>query len=118
MPVEIYAADQPGTLAVDCRQIMTADDARYILERCRSAVRSRPVHFLIDCSELHTLAPGVLAVIAGYSDFLHHPNTRWLAVVTRSALLRRSIQLLFAPADLRFFEDRDSARQFLHSVGE
>lgn len=113
MPVDIYAADHPGTLAVDCHDVMTVEDARYILERCLSAVRSHPVHFLIDCSRLHNLAPGVLAIIAGYRDFLHHPNTRRLAFVTQNRLIRLSIQMLFAPIDLHFFDDRHAAREFL-----
>lgn len=118
MPVDIYAADHPGTLAVDCHDVITIEDAHFVLERCLTAVRSRPVHFLIDCSGLYNLAPGVLAIIAGYRDFLQHPNTRRLAFVTQSRLLQLSIQILFAPADLRFFDDRRAAHEFLYSTGE
>lgn len=112
MPVEIYA-DQPGTLAVDCREIITVEDARYLVERCLAAVRARPVHFLIDCSSLDNLAPGVLNVLAGADAFLHHPNTRWLAFVTRSALLKTSLHLLLSHARLRIFDDREAASDFL-----
>jgi hypothetical protein len=48
---------------------MTVEEACYILERCWSAVRGHPVHFLIDCTDLHNLVPGVLAIVAGYSEF-------------------------------------------------
>ncbi|HLV35988.1 MAG TPA: STAS/SEC14 domain-containing protein [Spirillospora sp.] len=118
MSVEIYPAEAAGAVAVECRDVMTVEDARYLLERCLAAVRSRPVHFLIDCTDLQTLAPGVLHVLAGSGDFVQHPNTRWLAFVTRSALLKRSLELLLGPADLRFFDDREAASRFLHAVSD
>ncbi len=113
MPVEIYTADPPGTLAVECREVLTVEDARYILEHCLAAVRADPVHFLIDCSRMETLAPGVLNILAGFDAFLNHPNTGLLAFVTRSALLKTSVQLLFGSSELRIFEDRDAAAHFL-----
>lgn len=116
MPVEIYAAATPDTLAVDCSEVFTLDDARYLLERCRTAVQGDRLHFLIDCSELHTLAPGVLAMLANASDFLQHPNTRWLAFVTQNSLLERSLRLLLGDATLEIFRDRDSAADFLRSL--
>ena len=118
MSVEIYIPQAPRTLAVDCRDVITVDDARYILDRCLDAVRAHPVCFLIDCSELRNLAPGVLNVLANYGDFLQHPNTRWLAVVTESTLLRLSVQLLFGSTDLRFFESREAASQFLQALAD
>ncbi len=116
MTIEIYPTDPPGTLAVDCSDIITMDDARYLLERCLSAVRSRPVLFLIDCSDLNTLAPGVLGILANASDFLQHPNTRWLAFVTQSSLLEGSLRVLLGDAALEFFADRDAANHFLRGV--
>lgn len=118
MAVEVYKTDTPGTLAVECHNVITADDVRYILERCLHAVRSHPQHFLIDCSNLSTFAPGALHALASLNDFLHHPNTRWLAFVTDNALLKTSIQLLFDTPALRIFEDRDAASRFLHELIE
>jgi hypothetical protein len=116
MPVEIYPAEDPATLTVDCQDVITADDIRFILERCLTAVRAHPAHFLIDCSNLLTLAPGALNVLAGSTDFLQHPNTRWLAFVTQSPLLKLSLQMLLGSADLRIFDDREDASRFLHAL--
>ena len=118
MSVNIYTPRDTDTLAVDCRDVITVDDARYILERCLAAVRTRPACFLVDCSELSNLAPGVLNVLASYGDFIQHPNTRWLAFVTQSTFLKVSIQLLFGNIDLRFFDDREAASQFLQAVAD
>jgi hypothetical protein len=116
MTIEIYAATTPDTLAVECSEIFTMEDARYLLERCFSAVQVDSLHFLIDCSNLHTLAPGVLAMFANASDFLQHPNTRWLAFVTQNSLLERSLRLLLGDAALEIFSDRDSADNFLRGL--
>lgn len=118
MTIEIYTAHKPDILAVDCSDVVTIEDARYLLERCLSAVRLHPVNFLIDCSDLSTLAPGVLAILANASDFLQHPNTRWLAFVTENSLLERSLRLLLGDTPLEIFSDRDSADLFLqkHSL--
>ncbi len=116
MPVEIYRAEDPATVTVDCRDVVTAEDMRYILDRCLAAVKTRPQHFLIDCSNLITLAPGALNALASYSDFLQHPNTRWLAFVTDNSLLKTSIQLLFDRSALRIFNDRETASSFLDEI--
>ena len=116
MAVEIYSAEDPTTVTVDCSDVVTAEDLRYILDRCLAAVKKRPQHFLIDCSNLITLAPGALNALASYSDFLHHPNTRWLAFVTDNSLLKTSIQLLFHSAALRIFNDRETASNFLNEI--
>ncbi|MAS36384.1 MAG: hypothetical protein CL610_20430 [Anaerolineaceae bacterium] len=117
MPVDIYPAEQPATLTVYCRDIITVEDARYILDQCRAAVRSHPIHFLIDCTEMRNLAPGVLNVLTSYGEFLRHPNTGILACVTQSALLRFSMEVLFGHSAFRFFEDRETADQFLADAG-
>ena len=116
MPVEIYPAEDPATLTVDCRDVITADDIRFILERCLAAVRSHPAHFLIDCSDLLTLAPGALNVLAGSTDFLQHPNTRALAFVTQNPLLKLSVEVLLGNVDLSIFDDREDASRFLHAL--
>lgn len=118
MTVEIYMAESPGPLAVECRDVITVDDLGYILERCLAAVRSRPQYFLIDCSNLSTLAPGAFQALAGYADFLQHPNTQRLAFVTDNSFLKTSIQLLFDSPALRFFEDREAAARFLRELIE
>jgi hypothetical protein len=118
MTVEIYVTESPGTLAVDCRDIITVDDLCYVLERCLSAVSARPQHFLIDCSNLATLAPGALHTLASYADFLQHPNTQWLAFVTDNSFLKNAIQLLFDSEALRVFEDRETAARFLRGLIE
>ena len=118
MAVEIHKSENSGTLTVECLDVMTADDVRYILERCLNAVRSRPQHFLIDCSSLSTFAPGALNALASDADFLQHPNTRWLAFVTDNSLLKTAIQLLFDSTALRIFEDRETASSFLYGLIE
>ena len=116
MSVEIYPTDNPGTLAVDCSDVVTVEDARYILERCLKAARAHPVHFLFDCSDLSTLAPGVFNVLAGFDDFLQHPNTIWLAFVTQNPLLQQSLRLFLGDDSLKFFEDRATADHFLRQM--
>ena len=118
MAVEIYTTDNPATLAVDCHDIITVEDVSYVLERCLAAVRARPQHFLIDCSNLATLAPGALHVLMHYADFLQHPNTQWLAFVTDNSFLKNTIQMLFDSTALRVFEDRETAARFLHGLIE
>jgi hypothetical protein len=115
MSVEIYATE--SALTVECRDILTIEDARYILDHCLEAVRAQPQHFLIDCTHMHSLAPGVLNVLAGYTTFLLHPNTRCLAFVTENNLLITSIRLLFHASMLRIFASREAAWRFLGEIG-
>ncbi len=114
MTVQIYPTE--SALAVDCRDIITVDEARYILERCLAAVHRHQVDFIIDCSNLSNLAPGVFNVLANYPEFLQHPNTRWLTVVTDNAFLKNAIQVLFDNSALRIFDNREAATRFLHDL--
>jgi hypothetical protein len=111
MTVQNYPTE--SALTVDCHDIITVEEALYIVERCLAAARRRQVDFIIDCSNLRNLAPGVLNVLANYADFVQHPNTRWLTIVTDSDFLRHAIQVLFHNPALRFFDDREAAALFL-----
>ena len=111
MTVQIYPTE--SALAVECHDIITVEEARYILERCLAAVHRRQLDFIIDCSNLNNLAPGVLNVLASYVEFAQHPNTRWLTVVTDNAFLKNAIQVLFHNPALQFFDDREAAAYFL-----
>jgi hypothetical protein len=111
MTVRIYPTE--SALTVDCHDLITVEEARYMMERCLAAAHRRQVDFIIDCSNLVNLAPGVLQVLATYAEFVQHPNTRWLTVVTDNAFLSNAIQVLFHNPALRIFDNREAAAHFL-----
>jgi hypothetical protein len=111
MTVRIYPTG--SALHIDCHDLITVEEARYMMELCLAAAHGQQLDFIIDCSNLVNLAPGVFQVLANYTEFVQHPNTRWLTIVTDNVFLKNAIQVLFHNPALRIFDDREAAALFL-----
>jgi len=113
MPVQVYWFDEPWITAIDLSGMVTTDDMREVIRACLSNLRSHPVYFLIDMTEVTGIEQRVFE-LSSLSEWIYHPNGRWFVYIKPHRLFS-AVMKMRQRGNYKSFDTREEAVMFLQT---
>ena len=115
MPFQTYWVEAPHIPGTDYSGAVSGFDLNMAMLEYMGALQDQPVYFLMDFSATRGL-PNKFFELSASAQVLHHPNTRWCAVVHAGQSRNSYTTRLLARNRVKIFEKRKDAMAFLRAM--